>query len=246
MTWVQGRVPQMSALVDETLALADAGLPTDTFNTICRARLRPNDEARVDRALGYFRKRGLPFSWWVGPGDTPGGLERILESRGLEFAESEIAMAAPLARLNGTNAVPDRLRIDRVTLPGMLREFAEVTAANWSPPDRHVLAFYEAASAELLSRGSPFRFYVGRIDGQAVAGAEVVVTGRVAGLYNVSTLEGFRRRGIGFVMTVQSLLDAGGTGADLGILQASAAGVGVYERAGLRAFGEYREFKPIR
>ena len=78
----------------------------------------------------------------------------------------------------------------------------------------------------------------------AVATAEVVVSGRITGLSNVATRAEYRRQGIGMAMTFTALAEARRAGATLGVLQASNEGVGVYEKVGFGAFGEYREFKP--
>jgi GNAT superfamily N-acetyltransferase len=244
MTWVQARVSGMHASIGEFLTLADAGLGTDTFNTVCRARLQSNDSARIRDAIAYFENRGQPFSWWVGPGDTPEHLSGMLEQAGLLAAESEMAMAARLDRLAAIPAAPAGLSIERVRTPAQLRDFATINAENWSPPDPAVGAFYEKASAELLAEGSPLWLYVGYLASMPAATAEVAVSGRAAGLYNVSTRADYRRRGIGMAMTLQPLFEARAAGVELGILQAASEGMGVYRRAGFHPFGEYREFKP--
>jgi GNAT superfamily N-acetyltransferase len=167
----------------------------------------------------------------------------MLERAGLVFAEAETAMAADLSDLAEIPAPAD-LRIERVRSLAALNAFAEVNAANWSPPDPAVLAFYERGALVLQERDCPLHLYVAYHDSQAVATAEVVVSGRIAGLYNVATRAEYRRRGIGMSMTFTVLAEARRAGAALGVLQASNEGVGVYEKVGLSAFGEYREFKP--
>lgn len=80
--------------------LADSGLPCDTFNFVCRARLGSETTAAAAReAISHFTRVGRPFSWWVGPGDRPSGLGGVLEGLGLERAEDELAMAVPLDRV---------------------------------------------------------------------------------------------------------------------------------------------------
>ncbi len=98
-TYVQGRLPGMRAAVDEDLALTTCGLACDTFNAACRARFAPGTaERRIREAIAWFE--GLPFSWWVGPGDAPEDLGRLLEAAGLKAAETEQAMAMSLAELD--------------------------------------------------------------------------------------------------------------------------------------------------
>ena len=88
------------------------------------------------------------------------------------------------------------------------------------------------ASDLLLSVDSPLRFYVGYLEGVAVAASELTIGGGVAGLYNISTRAGYRRRGIGSAMTRWPLIEAVRNGYDTAILQASADGVGIYRKIG--------------
>lgn len=55
-------------LVEEglDLVLVDSGLPADTFNAVCRAKLgRACAARRIEGAILHFRRKNLPFSWWV-------------------------------------------------------------------------------------------------------------------------------------------------------------------------------------
>jgi ribosomal protein S18 acetylase RimI-like enzyme len=139
---------------------------------------------------------------------------------------------------------PAGLRIERVRTRDQLREFAALNAANWTPPDAHVLRFYELAEEILLTPNAPLRLYLGYLHGVAVATAELTISEGTAGLYNISTMPAFRRRGIGSAMTVRPLLDARAAGIQVAVLQAAPDGIGVYKRVGFEAFGEIVEFKP--
>jgi ribosomal protein S18 acetylase RimI-like enzyme len=90
---------------------------------------------------------------------------------------------------------------------------------------------------------SPQWRYVGYLSGAPVATAELTIGGGVAGLYNITTLEAYRRRGIGTALTLRPLLEARDHGLRTGVLQAAPAGVGVYRQIGFRAFGDITEYK---
>jgi GNAT superfamily N-acetyltransferase len=245
MSWVQRRVAGMHVREDGQLVIVDSGLPCDTFNFVCRARLAAEAVGpRVAEALAYFAGVRRPFSWWVGPADRPADLGDALRAAGLEAAESELGMAADLeaARLN--DEWPPGLRIERARTGEQVREFAAVNAANWEPPDPDVLRFYEIAAPLLLAGDAPLWLYVGYLGERAVASAELTVGGGVVGLYGISTLAGYRRRGIGTALVVRPLLDARAAGYRTAVLQASAEGAGVYARVGFRPSGRYTEYKP--
>ena len=139
---------------------------------------------------------------------------------------------------------PGGLQIERVRTAAQLRDFAQVVAANWTPPDPEVLHFFDLAAPLVLRSDCPLWLYVGRVQGEAVATAELTVGGGVVGLYNICTLEEHRRQGYGSAMTLQPLLDARVQGYHTGVLQAAVMGAGIYRRAGFEAFGEITEYKP--
>jgi ribosomal protein S18 acetylase RimI-like enzyme len=244
-TWALERTAGMMSRARDDLVIADSGLPCDTFNFICRARL---DGATVRpaavEAVSYFAGVQRPFSWWVGPADRPKDLGAVLEHLGLERAETELAMALALDAL--PDAVPPvpGLAVRRVRTAAELELLARIAAANWTPPDSQVLTFYRQTAAVLLREAAPQWFYVGYLHGEPVATAEATVHAGTAGLYNIATRAGFRGRGIGSMLTWQPLRDARAAGCDLAVLQAAAEGVGLYRRLGFVGFGEITEYKP--
>jgi ribosomal protein S18 acetylase RimI-like enzyme len=245
--WAVERTPGMISRVSESLVIADSGLPCDTFNFVCRARLEAGAAPEAAAAaVAYFGERRRPFSWWVGPADRPRELGAVLERLGLERAETELAMALPLGELPAEVSPVASLEVRRVRDPVELELFSELSAANWTPPDPNVIAFYRLAAPALLDPDSPQWLYLGYFEGEPVATAEATVAYGTAGLYNISTHPRYRGRGIGSLMTWWPLNDARAHGSDLGVLQAAPDGVGVYRRLGFRAFGDITEFKPRR
>ncbi len=245
VTWAPERTSGMSTVVGDDLVIADSGLPCDTFNFVCRARLeRGVARKRVDSARDYYESRRRPFSWWVGPADRPRDLGQVLADAGLEAAEGELAMAMRLADL--PDAVPpvQGFEVRRVEGAAELEVFARLSAANWTPPDDDVVTFYDSAAAALLAGDSPQLLYVGYLQGEPVATAEATVADGTAGLYNISTLPAYRGRGIGSLMTWTPLHLARAGGCDLGVLQAAPDGVKLYRRLGFAPFGQITEYKP--
>jgi ribosomal protein S18 acetylase RimI-like enzyme len=244
--WLPRRLSGMRVVDQPHLVLIDSGLPCDTFNLICRARLDPAEAGdRAREGLDYFRQAQRPFSWWIGPVDRPANLGDLLVGLGLEHVETELGMVAALSELRRGELAPEGLRIVRVASEAQLRAFALVLAANWTPPDPDVLRFYELAASALLRDSAPVWLYVGYLGEVPVATAELTVGGGVVGLYNISTLAAHRGRGFGTALTLRPLLDAREQGHKTAVLQAAPAGVGLYERLGFRSFGEIAEYKSV-
>ncbi len=234
----------MSVEDDGQLVVIDSGLPCDTFNFICRARLSvAQTPHRARAAIRYFRDNQRPFSWWVGPADQPEELGQLLQTVGLEEAETELAMAVDLDKLATPRAMPE-LAIRRVRSHDQLKAYARILSELWTPPDPHVLTFYDRASTRLLDAASTTRCYVAYLQDHPVGTAEMTVGGGVVGLYNIATVPEYRRRGIGSLLTAHPLLEAKANKENVGILQAAADGVSIYRRIGFQRVGSITEYKP--
>ncbi|MCP3139079.1 GNAT family N-acetyltransferase [Pyxidicoccus xibeiensis] len=244
MTYLARRLPGATVRDEPGLLLVDCGLPTDTFNVVCRTRLRPQDaDARITAAVAHFRAKAFPFAWWVGPGAAPEDLDARLTAHGLVRAEEEQGMAMDLSRLPAPT-LPPGVSVRRVSTERELADFARVVASNWEPLDPHVLDFYVRTARASLAHDSPVRFFLGLLDGEPVATSECHLSHGVAGLYSVSTLKAFRRRGLGAALTLAPLLDAREAGYRTATLQASAEGQPVYARLGFEPRGVFRVYQP--
>jgi ribosomal protein S18 acetylase RimI-like enzyme len=242
-----------SVYLEEALAVGDSGTDCDTFNMIAGATFAaeaPPERIRevITEAINTFE--GRPFSWWVTTGDLPTDLGEHLKAAGLVAAETEVAMALPLL---ASLTEPIALRVARVTTPAQLIEYATVQAENWHPRDERVIDFYRKRAEVLLAPDSGFVFVLGYSqEGQVVAAGEGCLTDavtwgptvRTLGLYGISTRAAWRGRGYGRAIC-RSLLNIGvAEGAQLAVLQASDAGLKLYEQLGFARIGAVTEYKP--
>ena len=99
--------------------------------------------------------------------------------------------------------------------------------------------FFELLTAMGLTDESPWRSYVGRLDGEVVVTSSLALAARIGGIFNVATLPKARRQGLGAVMTLTALREARELGCRIGILQSSAMGQGVYRRLGFEQYSTY-------
>jgi ribosomal protein S18 acetylase RimI-like enzyme len=83
-----------------------------------------------------------------------------------------------------------------------------------------------------LSGDGDIRGYVAYLDENPVATSMLFLSSGVAGLYLVSTLPDYRRRGIGTIMALTPLHVAKNLGYRVGVLEATETGKPVYQKIG--------------
>ena len=208
-------------------------------------------EAAIDHVISWFRAKNAPyFFWWTGPGTTPGHLGTQLQARGLlDMAEQqqEIAagikqtslgapgMVANLHQMNETilSQTPPGFTIVGISDEQGLYDFKRVFVETYEIPDWAGQAWVDATLAVGIGQ-TPWRIYVGYLNGEPVATNMLFNGGGVAGLYAVATLPAARGKGIGAVISLKPLLDARDMGYHYAVLFSTEMGIPVYERIGFR------------
>lgn len=226
--------PRAEAHDEPEMIWTISDVPFPLFNSVLRARLPiERTDAFVDGAIARCAARHVPLLWWTGPGTAPGGLESRLESRGFVVERAD-GMAADLHALPPGPAAVAGLAIEAVHDPPAMAEWCEVLCEAFGATQGFGTAFADAAIAIGLAAGSPFQHYLGRIRGTPVATCSVLFAAGVAGIYDVATAAGWRRRGIGAAVTQAAIEAARAGGYRVAVLHASPMGAGVYRSLGFR------------
>lgn len=206
-------------------------LPFPLFNSVARARLaEAHTDAEIDARLRDCAARGVPILWWTGPSTEPADLGARLERRGF-LLEPSIGMAADLD-VFPINGDPAAISVEPVIDAGTLAVWSRVLCRSFGAPQPFGAAFAELASAIGLDAASPFRHFLGRVDGEPAATCSVFFGAGVAGIYDVATMPDQRRRGLGAAVTRAAAAAAIARGYRMAILHASAAGLGMYRALG--------------
>jgi len=208
------------------------------FNFASMADIEPGDERNaIQFAQSFFDDLGMPWTWLVGPSNRPSDLAAHLSSAGFAYSHSTPGMALDLRGYDPGEDSEAREVVDRSSL----EPWMDVLCAAFHPDIRDMFtAFYESAGWH----GLPLRSFYVEEDGSPVASSSVFFAAGVAGIYNVGTVPGARRRGFGERATRASLRAAIEAGLDVAILHSSRMGLPLYERLGFKEYCRMEFYTP--
>ena len=175
---------------------AASGLPV--FNGVLYARLRPGEvDTRIDKAKAWCAARTIALSWYVGPTSTPADLGARLASHGMTPTDPwAVGMARRLDAALPEPAVSAGHTLERATDAAGLGGVALAVVGGFGM-DAELVAPVTQFLIALAANDSPWRFYLARDGGAAVATAGLFLGSEVAGIYIVATVPEARRPGAG-------------------------------------------------
>ena len=177
--------------------------------------------AALDAMEAAYARTGIVnFAAWVHESDED--MIRDLVARGYSLNESTRAMGMTL----------DGLKVDRPAI--------DIAPPSWS----EYLQIIDVPG--LFSQADPDSFHIltARLDGESAATAMAFDGGDDCGIFNVSTLEPARRRGLGTALTALHLHHAIDRGCRTASLQSTEMAEGVYASIGFRDLGQILEYVP--
>jgi hypothetical protein len=195
-------------------------------NALLERDLGPAERAAALDAMeaAYAAAAVDRFAAWAHESDA--AMRSALETRGYTLDTTTRAMGM---------AVTDV----RVPPPEVVLE-----RAGWAEYIRYLEGF--GVPPGLLSGVDPnaFELLIARAGGESVATALAFDRDGDRGIYNVSTLEHARRRGLATALTARLVHDAAGRGCRTVSLQATAVAEGLYAALGFRDLGRFLEYVP--
>lgn len=172
-----------------------------------------------------YRSAGVDrYAAWVHEGDE--GMCAELSGRGYTIAESTRAMG---------------MSLDDVSVSAPRVELAPL---DWAEYLEYLSLI--GVPAGLLSGTDPTAFHSlgARLDGETVATAISFDHDGDCGIYNMSTLDSKRRRGIGTALTARHIGEAAERGCSTASLQSTPMAERVYAAVGFRDLGRFLEYAP--
>ena len=223
------------------------------FKGAWNARLtNENADQAIEETIEWFKAHDAPFFfWWTGPESTPADLPQRLQAHGLiDMAEQqkELAagikqtelgapcMVAELSKMNEAvlTKTPAGFVIKEVQNESHLYDFKKVFVGTYEIPEWAGQAWVDATLKIGIGK-TPWRMFVGYLNGNSVATNMLFNGGGVASVYAVATVPSAQGKGIGAAITLKPLLEARDKdGYKYGVLFSTEMGIKVYERIGFR------------
>jgi ribosomal protein S18 acetylase RimI-like enzyme len=241
--YVPSLIKDMHVVHTSSLSYTDSGLPCDTFNIIHVTNGSTLTKEELELVLSHYHRHNSRFCLWINSENRTPAVEVLLEEAGLAEANKEPGMVLDLTAYRPaehnlfTNIVV-------ASSEQHIADFATVVAANWTPPDAHVISYYKKTFPAFLDSSNNILLLTYYHEGQPVSVIELFPTDKnTIGLYSLATLEAFRGKGIGSAMMRFALNTAKEKEYTTAILQASEDGIGIYQRLGFQIKTTYFEFQ---
>lgn len=203
------------------------GIPAASLNVVWCERPNPNIAA-VAALLGEVSRPGVPYSLRLRPG-CDAAFGTLAASRGMALAGEVTLMAMDTAVPAAAIPVPAGLAIGRLS-PDQAPRHADLVALGFGIA-RDVVR--RAVSPDLLRLDSA-ACYVAEYAGEPVTTGLSMTLGGFTGVFNVTTVPGFRGRGFGAAVTARAVADGLAAGSRWCWLEATAAALPIYRRIGFR------------
>jgi ribosomal protein S18 acetylase RimI-like enzyme len=208
--------------------VAAAVFPHEPERAVYNNALLDRDLGATERATALdameaaYSAAGIErYAAWVHESDE--GMRGKLSARGYKLDESSRAMG---------------MSLDDIALP---RPEVDLGQSDWFEYLRIL-----GVPAGLLSGADPTAFHilVARLEGENVATAMAFHHDGDCGIFNVSTLEAARRRGLGTALTARHVHDAASRGCSTASLHSTEMAEQVYAAVGFRPLGRILEYVP--
>lgn len=234
---------KMKVQKTNNLVFIDCGLSCDTFNILYITNGFEVTHNELNTAIKHYEKKAYNYCLWVDEENLTENVGQLLRQLKIHEAGNEQGM---ILTLDNYKVEPVAGDIRLVTDEDQIREFAELLATAWTPPDEHVVRYYDQVAASILTNKHAISFYLYYQNNKPVSAMEIFPSDhQTSGIYNLVTLEAYRGAGIGTKMMKFALNQLINNNFKRVVLQASDDGLNIYSGLGFEETARYFEFQKI-
>lgn len=230
-SYFQRRLENMDVVEKNNLLIINSYILSDMFNIVCCQGAARED--KITATIHEFRKKSLPFAWWVGFENEPENLKYLLENNGLKKSEEELAMAIELEPSFHFEA-PKNLIIEKIDNHKKMQDFVGVITDIVPQEKEAIENFYFRSEEILFEKHTNIEFYIGKIESKPIGTCSVFFSENVAGIFDIIASPSMRGRGIGSAMTRMAMQVASKKGYKICVLTATNDAKYVYEKIGFK------------
>lgn len=239
LTYFAKWVPHMELYEQPDFTLVRSTIADNTFNFAVNMKFtKEKVSSKVQEVISFFHSKKLPFSWYLGPFDTPENLGEILKANGSKLTEENPGMYLNLEDYSFTSQ--NLLDIKRALNSETLRHFDYVNKKVGESPHFDTIFHYLPQSS--YGEKSPIEIYVGYVKELPVSTGILFFHEGVVGIYFVSTVPEEQRKGFGKAMMFYLLNRAKESGSPFAVLQATAEGLPLYQNLGFVECCQFAEY----
>ena len=242
--WLSSRTPNARQFKGIGVTVSSGGLPFDLSNLALGAYYPPtiSDEQideEIEATKRFFSERNVPWIWWLGPNTQPPDMLQRLKEHGLTGNSPLPAMVAtlPSKRISLNPDVTVWQANDRSDLEAA----SHIRRAAFDFPYSIPFSYFEDMEGDWL-RGDPARLYLARVENGPPASIGALIMGEgYPGVYVMTTMQDWRRKGLGKAILNRIMEDASTNGHQMIMLTASNQGFPLYQKFGFEHIFDYQE-----
>lgn len=207
------------------------------YNSIIAYHGAVSEEALVDiRTIAeHYRIRRIPFTWLSWSHDANADdLTKALEENGLSKVDDITGMSLSLIDWSHEAPAIPGFVIKPIRTASEMFYFRDIVPPVFRLDGEAGDVLVQICEAAAFGENPKYRHYVGFLNGEPAAVATAVHEGDTIGIYNVATLDAYRRKGLGSALTVHALREGQAAGGRLAVLLASKLGANVYRAIGFK------------
>lgn len=229
--------------VSSQLTEVITGIAHPLLNSVLISKFSEKDaDNQISKIIEDFRKRNLPFCWWINRLSTPLDMNQRLEKFGMSFLGVFPGMSIHLDRVQVSTIFSPELVIEPVDASTELEKWGDVLQVVFQSPNEMIKKYVDIYRKVGLKPFQPFRHFIGKINGEPVATSTLFIDGEVAGIYNLTVLPSARGKGVANAMVLDLLMKAQQQNCQIVVSQSSMMMFNMYWRLGFQKLMEWQVF----
>jgi GNAT superfamily N-acetyltransferase len=226
-----------SLIQAESITAMNTGIEISDINWVWNEKPLKSDSVNsIVEIMKYYKQLNLRFWWWVYPSGQSPETSRMLQDAGLRLFAKVPCMAADLSDSLLDYNLTDNIKIFPVKNKNDLLIWKDISFDGFEMPARAREQYGAFVFSFKLEAQSPQKLFIAYLDEKPVATSLLFTDKNSAGIYYVSTLPAYRRKGCGLRITKATMQAAKESGFEYFILQATPRGAKVYIRAGFKEY----------